>query len=216
MECIEERVFSTLFIESWSTSKVLNIGNKIQQEVPEFDGDPLTIPNNAPPEIPRLILRDKEEKLKLGLGLNQLIIENVKDSRNKVELSKNIILQINNLIFNEFKWTVNRLANVIIYKIITEKPTIKFIKDRYIQNNRLDSVVQLNLHWLRKLNFLNDTVNFWTRINTSEGYENKEMKVIFDLNQIVDTNRKIDKDFADRFFIESFDYIKSECDEMFS
>jgi hypothetical protein len=214
-----EEVISVLFFNLWQPSNLLKTANTINENMGVFDGQPLVLPidtSDAPPQVPRIILKNKDESVRLEISLEKAVLVISKDIEGKFKISNELIGCLIHIIYDEFEWEVNRLAKVSKYKLILENNSIEYIQEKYLKDNVIKKPGQLNLHWLKKILYNEDKLNHWVKINTLEGYENKEFKLTVDINMIQDNDRIVDDELAISFFKDIDERIEESFIEVVS
>lgn len=210
-----EQVITVLFFGELYTDNSLKVASKIQEEIAMFDGEPYVLPvKDAPPEIPRIILQNKDKSIKLEISFQRANLIITGDIEDKFEVSNGILATLVELIYNDFNWKLKRLGRYATEKVKFSEPAIQFLKDNYLKEEKFEDAEQLNLHWLQKENFIDQNVNLWTKINTPEGSERKEFTVTVDLNLVEDDNRELGKEFSDEFFQKSIQKIRDQFESI--
>jgi len=189
-------------------SKLISTSNNI------FNGDPviLPIPNDAPPEIPRIIVKSKDERLVCNVSMNRLdlffnpksetdaLLDNIHDN-----FFGQIIKIINflNEIYHIKIFRVGIVANLILN--LKESSNI-FIARKYLKDSNLISdTFELQLHALNKITLLNKyKANRWLRIMTSRDIQNqnndKFLLVSIDINTLPDVSYDFDRELLTLVF----------------
>lgn len=210
-----EQVITVLFFGELYTDNSLKVASKIQGKIAMFDGEPYVLPvKDAPPEIPRIILQNKDKSIKLEISFQRANLIITGDIEDKFEVSNEILVTLAELIYNDFNWKLKRLGRYATKKVKLPEPAIQFLKDNYLKKEKFEDAEQLNLHWLQKENFIDQNVNLWTKINTPEGTERKEFRVTVDLNLVEDDNRELGKEFSVEFFQKSIQKIREQFESI--
>jgi len=208
-----EQVTTVLFFGELYTDNPLKIASKIQEEISMFDGEPYVLPvKDAPPEIPRIILQNKNETIRLEISFQRATLIITGNVEKKFETANNILDSLVELIYNEFNWKLKRLGRYAAQKVKFSASAIQFLKDNYLQEEKFEVAEQFNLHWLQKENFIGQSVNLWTKINTPEGTERKEFRVTVDLNLVEAEARELSEEFCNKFFLESIQKINDQLE----
>lgn len=194
-----------------------------------FDGDQiiLPVPNNAPAEIPRIILKNKNESYSLNVGLNRIdffyneIV--LKDNLPTKELSKleqdfrkktNSIVQT---ILNIASTRIVRLGFIVTLQSGVSGKASSFISEKYLkQKKSTQDVYDLNLGILKKEKIGHTVSNIWFRINPfrKEGdpLDDKMITVQFDVNTLVEEMLNFSLDDINKYFEQASDYINTRLD----
>ncbi len=166
--------------------------------------------------MPRIILKDKKENIRLEISLERASLIITNDVGDKLNFSNELMEKLLNIIFDNLNWKINRLAKLSTLKVILDNSSIGYIQDKYLKEDSIKNIEQLNLHWLNKISYEDDYLNHWTKINTPEGYENNELKITVDINMIQDQDRLIPKDLAVKFFKDMNGIIENSFEEVIS
>lgn len=172
-----------LFVASLDLSNKLDFANKINKVVDgQFDGEPvlLPVPDSAPQEIPRIMLRSKDEKDQLQISLSRIdFILNLKsETTEKPSLiyanAYKKIQKITNLLISDFSLSIDRIGLITSFtthdKQSLEK-VYKFIKEKSI-NREGNKGIQLHLYFQEKLDkFL---VNKWVRVIANQAQKTED------------------------------------------
>jgi hypothetical protein len=159
-----------------------------------FDGEPILfpVPDDAPSEIPRIILASKDGKFKCNISKQRIELLYVEDTATKElqELREQLLKvlgEIAKVMKSESSNSIYRLGFVVDFRFFHDAP-IELIKVRYIKPGAIEFPRSLELNVLDRMDWDNLTVNRWYRISArtkkKNGEEGKEMSVIFDINTI--------------------------------
>jgi hypothetical protein len=206
-----EQVTTVLFFGELYTDNSLKIASKIQEDISVFDGEPYVLPvKDAPPEIPRIILQNKNETIKLEISFRRATLIITGDDENKFKTANSILDTLSDLIYNEFNWKLKRLGRYATEKVEFSSSAIQYLKNNYLKEEKFEHAEQFNLHWLQKEIFIEENANFWTKINTPEGIERKEFRLTVDLNLVEDEDRELSLESCGEFFLKSVQKIKEQ------
>ncbi|SFL42149.1 hypothetical protein [Halanaerobium salsuginis] len=206
-----EQVTTVLFFGELYTDNSLKVASKIQEDISVFDGEPYVLPvKDAPPEIPRIIMQNKNETIKLEISFQRATLIITGDDENKFETANSILDTLSDLIYNEFNWKLKRLGRYATEKVEFADSAIKYLKYNYLKEEKFEDTEQFNLHWLQKETFIEEKANFWTKINTPEGIERKEFRITVDLNLVEDEDRELSLESCGEFFLKSVQKIEEQ------
>jgi len=206
-----EQVTTVLFFGELYTDNSLKVASKIQENISVFDGEPYVLPvKDAPPEIPRIILQNKNETIKLEISFQRATLIITGDDENKFETANMILDTLSDLIYNEFNWKLKRLGRYATKRVKFSGSAIQYLKNNYLKEEKFEESEQFTLHWLQKENFIDQNANFWTKINTPEGIERKEFRLTVDLNLVEDEDRELSLEFCCDFFQKSVQKIEEQ------
>jgi hypothetical protein len=216
-----QNIQSVLFIENFAFRNKLGIASRINQVVNNlFDGDPtmLDLPPDAPPEIPRIQLKDSKPIYSLNFSPTRIDFfynEPGKPEKNLDSLKDDYLrnfFNIVNLVKDEYRLSIPRIAvvikaiseieggsNFLIYgDFLGEKP---FFKNTY----------GLEIHALEKTAMNSYGVNRWFRIKTARTPtgEDNILFVEIDINTLQEKPRDFDLEEIKDFFNKSIIYAKN-------
>jgi len=196
-----------------------------------FDGDPMSfpIPNDAPAEIPRVILTNKNPNNKLEICLNRTNLSQ-NDLLNGAEISAHDFFKKNKTNYHDFlniiQSKVHRLAGVVIRYAFCENPGL-FLARHFCHNkwdkepfNRPES---FELHSHKTFNLFEKQghapliVNSWVRCKSGfrkeeGGGTSKIVLVEQDINTLQDAN--VLKTFSPQEIDDFFKAIPEKFDEI--
>lgn len=165
-----------------------------------FSGDPaiLPIPDDAPAEIPRIMLAAKDKKWRCNVSPDRLefIYDEPDQPREELNTIKEQYLTVLHSLAecakNELKASVHRLGLIVTNFALPEEP-VKLIERTFIREGVLFGPRQLEIHILNMTTIGNLEVNKWCRIfsrDVSYGDKRKTaLFVIFDLNTLSDSDK---------------------------
>ena len=166
------------FFKPYIPQNSLNLIDYLNKSIgSKFDGDPLIlpIPSEAPPEIPRIILRNKDDALSFQLSLirGDIVLKLPEDST--LDQSKKDFFDLVVKLFAAFieytKCDIIRLAYLPTLTYQTDSDASKFLLNNYcadtIKKKFSENFYAFNLHLLKRWKE-NDNLklNRWIRINT--------------------------------------------------
>jgi len=222
-----QNIRSVLLIENFAFRNKLRIASRINEVVNNlFDGDPtmLDLPLDAPPEIPRIQLKDSKPKYSLNFsptridffynepGKPEKVFDSIKDDYLKY------FFNIVNLVKDEYRLSISRVAlvikavseieegsNLLIYgNFLGEKP---FFKNTYA----------LEIHALEKAAINSYDINRWFRIRTDRtpAGEDKILSVEIDINTLPEKPRDFNIEEIKDFFNKSIIYARNSFSNCF-
>lgn len=218
---IQASLFITNF--NFSTSKILK--TVLDHCSDQFDGAPtvLPLPNDAPIEIPRIVLERKDKSMKLELSPQRLNLFRIKSQdEDKISPKKFLCTEVELLVklIKDIRADCVRMAVVLERFCPKREPAkdiaIHFSKENFMKEP-LDRPSAFELHSLKKYTFLDSfEVNSWVRIKSggvqSEGVFSPVVIAHQDINtfvELMDTkiynNDDVSKFFSNIF--EEFDNI---------
>lgn len=186
-----------------------------------FDGDSiiLPIPEDAPPEFPRIQMNSKDGRYSLVLAKGRLdFIFRNKEDESEVSLPVPGIFEKFLTIFQYFKENIH--AQITRYAIVTnwiielEKVAVaEFLLSKYIRSETpITKPYELELHYLNKESIAEFKVNNWTRIKSmrkiSEPEQNWFINFNLDINTLSELAYEMNKESLRRFLEESWNFMK--------
>ncbi len=179
-----------------------------------FDGEPaiLPIPNNAPPEIPRIVVKSKDEKYVCNTSINRidLFFNPRKDTEEDLSNIKkdylSLLLKIINFLNETYKFKVFRIGIVANMILELKESANTFITSKYLKEASLISnTFEAQLNFLNKIELLKRyKANRWLRIMTvrnKEEIENdKFLAVTIDINTLQDVSHDFDRELVSLIF----------------
>jgi len=218
-----QNIQSVLFIENFAFRNKLRIASRVNEVVNNlFDGDPtmLDLPPDAPPEIPRIQLKDSKPIYSLNFSPTRIdffynepgkpdkVLDSLKDDYLKY------LFSIINLVKDEYRLSISRIA--IVIKAVSE---IEGGSNLLIHGNFLGerpffkNTYGLEVHALEKTAMNSYDVNRWFRIKTARtptGDDNI-LFVEIDINTFTLQEKPRDFDLEDikDFFNKSIIYAKN-------
>ncbi len=216
-----QNIQSALFIENFAFRNKLGIASKINEVVNNlFDGDPimLDLPPNAPPEIPRIQLKDSGPNYSLNFSPIRIdffynqpkkpekILDSLKDEYLKY------FFNIVNLFKDEYRLSIPRVA--IVIKALSEVETRSnlFLHDKLLGGKHFfKNAHSLEIHALEKTAMNNYDINRWFRIKTgrSPSGEDNILFVEIDINTLAEKPRDFGLEEIKDFYPKSIDFAKN-------
>ncbi|MDD5427868.1 MAG: hypothetical protein PHI58_01350 [Candidatus Omnitrophica bacterium] len=179
-----------------------------------FNGEPaiLPIPNNAPPEIPRIVVKSKDGKYVCNTSINRvdLFFNPKNDAEANITNLKNdylsLLVKVINFLNETYKFKIFRMGIVGNVIIELKESANTFIVSRYLkESNLISNTYEAQLHFLNKIELLKRyKANRWLRIHTvrkREELENdKFLGVTVDINTLQDVSYDFDRELVSLIF----------------
>ncbi len=180
-----------------------------------FDGDPtiFPIPGEAPPEVPRIILKSKDNLRLFQVAGNRIdFIYKLSDAERESEVLKvgkelfQIFSSICAAILEQNGTKFTRTALVTNWAIFLEEESPNYLVKTYTKEPAIfNSPAAFELHNLNKSAFSKCKVNQWLRIKsaqTPQGTPNV-LNVIVDINSLAEEAYEVNTDFLSSFLSEA-------------
>ena len=181
------------------TDKLIQSSEIIKETGSLFNGDPiiLPIPNDAPAEFPRMILKSKDERYILEIKSSRIDFI-VKDEKNDkpqknypalfIKDYQDKLQSVSLAIINIFKAKIVRLGYVLSLQFKVDN-AVEIVKKSYIKKNKfIEDTFDFNIGFLNKITINNLDTNIWFRTNALRSPEkdkdNKVLSVMFDTNTV--------------------------------
>lgn len=167
-----------------------------------FDEEPilLPVPDDAPAEIPRIILRSKDGKHSSNINLNGVgfvYTEKDKLSRKLQGIREEFLTSVGNftkvLIKSRVIVKVSRLGSITELVAFTEDDPIEVIQRNFLRTEDLGELSQIDLGLLAKMTWDNVKVNRWHRFTARTAETSPEGKPC--VNFVVDINTVTDIEY---------------------
>lgn len=212
-----QEVTSVLFIKDYNTKDLLNLASTINNELKVFDGAPFILPlnnNDAPPEVPRIMLKNKNESILLQVSLERATLIIKGDIEDKLETSAKLTNVLSQVFIEKLKWTINRIGRIAAIKVKLDDSPLSFIKGKYLAEDKLNDSLQIQLNWLKRKDWDNDQINCWIRTDTGLQLNKPDLLIIVDVNLIINPDRIVSSITADNFINLSNEMIKKAIEEI--
>lgn len=182
-----EKLKIVLFFSPDTTFKAIRVANAVSEEFGDFfkeDPNIITLPPNAPAEIPRLIYNQENVNFTIGTLRSDLSITLKNRDSSWKEIVKNFSRKLNELFIEKLRLRIIRIGIVVNYSFNEDCSLEVFLK-QYINSNRLDNVSEYNMSWLNKLQLEGICVNKWTRLFISDKTLGKR-NLLIDINTVME------------------------------
>ena len=219
-----QNIQGVLFVQNFAFRNKLAIASKINEALNNlFDGDPimLDLPPEAPPEIPRIQLKDHNAAYSMNFSpirIDFLYSEPGKPEKTLDSLSDaylKYLFRIAELIKTDYHLPTPRMA--LVLKTLSEIETESglFVHDKFLAGNPFfRGASKLEIHALEKTKMKDYNVNRWFRIRTGATVEvglpvnKKALSVEVDINTIPETGLDFDTEKIKDFYKSSLDFAR--------
>jgi hypothetical protein len=218
---------TAIFIPNLDLSNKIGFINQLNKETGNlFDGDPiiLPIPNDAPPEVPRIILKNKNDSYTLNLCQNRVDLfyneRDLKDFSPTHSLSELIpdMLDKSNSLIQSLKKLMSvrivRLGFIVALEGITLESASIYLKELFIKEKPLvNKIYDLNIEFLKKQTINSINSNIWFKVKPirieGDARDDKIISVRFDINTEADEFLNIDIKDAYNYLVAASSYIEN-------
>ena len=131
-----QEITSVFFVKDYYFEDSLDLANKIRSEISDFDGPPLVLPvdNNAPPDIPRIILKNKNGSMQLQVSFERISLIVRGDSEDSLNISAKLMDMLSKVFIEKLQWTINRIGRIAIVRVKLDDSSLSFIKTKFNNN----------------------------------------------------------------------------------
>lgn len=219
-----QNIQGVLFIQNFAFRNKLLIASKINEALNNlFDGDPtmLDLPPQAPPEIPRIQLKDHNSVY--SLNFSQIRIDFIYSEHGKPEKTLDslsdaylkYLFRITELVKTDYHLPTPRMA--LVLKTLSEMKTesVLFVHDKFLGGNPFfKDTSKLEIHALEKTTMKDYNINRWFRIKTGVAAgvglpaNEKVLSVELDINTIPGKVLDFDTEKIKDFYKNSFDFAR--------
>ncbi len=198
-----------LFYSSLNISNKLQLATQISEKTGKFDGEPLIlpVPEDAPSDVPRIILKDSIESLQLVISKSRTDFP-IKIEADFSEFSPiaTSYIDVIQSVYNIMKPTLVKLG------IVLEFSDLKDDSIDYISKNFLKEKIEkeeINLATRDIVQIDDKKTNVWFRIqNNPDDKDNKSIIYTFDINTV--NNEEYTFDNCMDFFSKAIEFITNK------
>jgi len=222
-----QNIQAVLFIENFAFRNKLGIVSKINEVVDNlFDGDPtmLPLPPDAPPEIPRIQLKDSGPIYSLNFSPTRIDFfynEPGKPERNFDSLKDDYLkyfFNIVKLVKDEYRLSISRIAIVVKATSEIETGSNLLIHENFLGGKPFfRNTYALEIHALEKATMNGYEINRWFRIKTARAKtgEDNILFVEIDINTLQDKPRDFGLEEIKDFYNKSIVFAKNSFSSCF-
>ena len=221
------RSMNSVFYASLNLQNKLELASILHNETKiVFDGEPiiLPVPDDAPSEIPRIILtsKDNEHKCHISKERVEFIYSNEANPDREVsELREQFLVTLGDIakvVKSSWKAEVYRLG-FVINSVSHYKAPVEIIKTKFIREGVLNHPRRLEVFVLDRMTWDNLKINRGYRVYTiikSEGKEERKLlSVNFDINTIPEEKYSFDTESIVAFYDKAILHIGESLKSLF-
>ena len=171
------KFLGAIFTPDFNISNSLKIAN-IAVEIlgDKLDGPPniLNIPQNAPPEIPRIMLSSFDKKLNLNVSLSRTnLFSEVMPRIDSEGIDLNEYSSTSSLFFSEFQKELGirvQRMGFVTERVKFRKDALTYIQERFCNKNQIEkgrpfnNAKRFEIHSLKNYPWQNFNINSWVRV----------------------------------------------------
>lgn len=179
-----------------------------------FDGEPaiLPIPNDAPPEIPRVVVRSKDEKYVCNTSVNR--VDLFFNPKKEIEMDLghirndylSVLTKVINFLNETYRFKIFRIGIVANFIVELKESANVFLVSKYLkETSGISDTFDVQLHFLNKIELLKRyKANRWLRILTARKPNEIEndnfLAVTVDINTLPDVSHDFDRELVSLVF----------------
>ena len=180
-----------------------------------FDGDTavLPIPEDAAPEIPRIILRSKAGNKLLQLSLKRLDLVFLLTGEGAEPIAfpnpdlSRLLLAVRGVIASAAASSFSRAALISNWVVALDRPGREFIRSRYLRDGSpAERAIEVEIHALEKSPVAGCDSNQWVRVQTAKKVsapeDDRYLAVLVDINTSTEKTHDFAGDLLARFLDE--------------
>jgi hypothetical protein len=222
-----QNIQAVLFLESFAFRNKLAIATKINDAVGQlFDGDPmmLDLSPEAPPEIPRIQLKDSRSIYSLNFSVNRIdFFYNESEKPTKAfdsikEEYFNYFSKINGLVKDDYHLGTPRIALVIKALSEIDMGSNIFLQQEFLGRKEFfQDTHSLEIHALEKTAIGQFEINRWFRIKTARDPLEKDSYLFaeIDINTQPEKSRDFGKRQIEEFFSSAIEFVRTSFSNCF-
>lgn len=212
---------SAFFVSNIDLSDKLDVANKVKKELDILDGDPtvLPVPNDAPLEIPRIILTSKNKAFSCNISPERIdfVINQLKVTELNIDLEEEILKKsdiLSKLIHKSLNWSVHRVALISQFKYKPEAGALSFMKNLLSEQFGADSA-ELEIHRLKHIKVGTFKSNQWVRfLSQNSGTPNEFIHILSDINTLKTEKYSFTEESSKLFFNSALTITKDTLKEI--
>lgn len=215
-----QQLQAVLFTPGIDLSKPLNIAQGLISATGNlFDGQPimLPIPPDAPPEIPRIIVKNARGTYTCNVSKNRIdFIFSAKDTpltlKDGSDKFLNHLLTLADFLRNSFKMSINRVGTIGTLVLTLQESSNKFIPVKFLKEHLFGDTYEIQFGVLKKVPLAGYEANCWFKMNTLRNTkdlaDDRAMSITFDINTQQEATYDLNKDQIGLFFNSAIKYVE--------
>lgn len=191
-----------------------------------FDGQPiiLPIPPDAPPEVPRIIVKNSNDSYTCNISKNRIdfiftekgMFRSMRDEKDNF---LNHLLSLVDLFKSNFKISITRIGTIATFLLPLGESSNKFITEKFLKEYLFGGTYEIQFGVLKKLQLAGYGANCWFKLNTFRNMQDvsddRAMLVAFDVNTQPEVSYDLNKDQIGIFFNSAIKYIEETIEIYF-
>lgn len=192
-----------LFFDVNTNFDSLSVAKELSSRYPEL-GNPTILPPTNDIKAPVIVFKENPDfKLIVSFANVNFIINHTYFDK-KISIAFDMIDA-----FEGFKANFTRIG--YISNIFLSPDDIEKVKNKYLNRNELNDILDFNLSWYRELEIKDGILNCWERFITDH-HDFNDLLCQYDINTPVGEKMDMNMKFLKVFFKESDEYIEKRID----
>ncbi len=230
MEIFIRRILVVLFSDIALSDRIEVAQNLNKATKNLFSGEQtiLPIPDDAPVEIPRIILGDKNKMFHCHISPKRLefFLRQKKGENKKLEeVQDDFLTQLANIaraVKTELRVKVERMGIVVNSAVFPEESPVDFLMKKFLKSGTIVDPRELNLNFLHKFALGEFKVNRWHRFRclSPEGKETLEeanaLLIETDINTVSEMKYDFSAEQIPAFCSQVFTFVESDLKSLFT
>ena len=171
------KFLGTMFTPDFNISNSLKIANTVVEILGDkLDGPPniMRIPQDAPPEIPRIMLSSSDKKLNVNISLSRTnLFSEVTPRIDSEGIDINEYSSTSSLFFSEFQKKLNlrvQRMGFVTERVKFRKDALTYVLERFCNENQIEkgrpfnNAKRFEIHSLKKYPWQDFNINSWVRV----------------------------------------------------
>lgn len=193
------RLVLSLFHQANATLNSLDVAVAIRTNLADiFTRNPIILPDNGPPEIPRVIFQS-EDGFTVAVSQSrtdftfELKLETLTQYDYALEQFVSVAKKLTTAVLSGFGIDINRIAFLLFFRLSLSDNGVQFIQDLYLNKDKLPDISGAETHWLVCPIISGEEINRWVRVKSvadEQGISESSVDVFVDTNTKVNPERK--------------------------
>jgi len=193
----------------------------------KLDGEPivLPVPDSAPSDIPRILLRSKDGKYKCDVSSDRLRLSYSESDLPKYRLDEfnddylSLVGNTLDVVQFQLKSKISAIAIIIELIALAEDP-VTYLKEIYIKERLLTSPTELGITYMDKLRWYDLDINRGYRLHagtfSDESGSRHDMVIMYcDINTLSAHKEDYDRDIAINIIKQAISYVSENISVVF-
>jgi hypothetical protein len=216
-----QNVKAVLFTQRINLSKPIEIAGSFMSNEGIgnlYNGQPtiLPIPQDAPSEIPRIILKNANESYACNISQDRIDFTfNRKDSYGTLQDASdtflNYLISHAEVINNNLRVTISRVGVVITLLYPLKESSNKFVSEKFLKEHLFDNSYEVQLGVLKREQLAGFETNCWFRMitvrNKKDQSDDRALLIVYDVNTLPEKLLDLNRDQVSIFYNSSIKYV---------